>query len=600
MDQMDQMAARTGQATTGSGTFGVVNPATREVVGSYPVHTAEDVAAAVAQARDAQRWWEALGFDGRKPYLRRWLRWLALHCDEVYEIGHRETARPRADVQFELYAGLEDARWAAAHAKRVLRGRRVAPGIAMTNFDARLSYHPLGVVGVITPWNAPVYLTLSGMAAALAAGNAVVVKPSELSPGSAIITIEAFRQANPDAPAGLTGWITGFAETGAALCASRVDKVAFTGSAATGRRVMAACAQNLTPVVLELGGKDATIVAADADLDAAATGVVWGGLFNGGQACVGVERVYVVEAVRDEFLAKVRQRAAGIAVGVEELSAYGPMTVDAQLDTVRRHVGDALKAGAHALVGGPESIRPPFIDPIVLVNVPEDCSAVQEETFGPVLVINTVPDIDEAVRRANGTAFGLGSSVYSARHGPAIASRLRAGGTTINAVLSFVGLSSIPFGGVGESGFGRFHGDAGLREFSYAKFDRAQEVQPGQGPAVVPPHPGPVRCRPQGAQAALRPVIPLNHWARMRPDDPAHPHLNPPPGPISASAMSEYTDPAALWWHLAGRMPPRSPDGRRAPPAPKLVAWPGTSTSIRPARNGGRSSRSPISSATAA
>ena len=469
MDQTDQTAARTEQATTGSGSFNVVNPATQEMVGSYPVHTAEDVATVVAQARDAQRWWEALGFEGRKPYLRRWLRWLALHCDEVYEIGHRETARPRADVQFELYAGLEDARWAAAHAKRVLRRRRVAPGIAMMNFDARLSYHPLGVVGVITPWNAPVYLTLSGMAAALAAGNAVVIKPSELSPGSAIITIEAFRRANPDAPAGLTAWITGFGETGAALCTSRVDKVAFTGSAPTGRRVMAACAQNLTPVVLELGGKDATIVAADADLDAAAAGVVWGGLFNGGQACVGVERVYVVESVRDEFLAKVRKHTGEIAVGVEELSAYGPMTVDAQVDIVRRHIGDALEAGAHALVGGLESIRPPFIDPIVLVDVPEDCSAVQEETFGPVLVINTVPDIDEAVRRANGTAFGLGSSVYSARRGPAIASRLRAGGTTINSVLTFVGMSSIPFGGVGESGFGRFHGDAGLREFSYAK-----------------------------------------------------------------------------------------------------------------------------------
>jgi len=246
---------------------------------------------------------------------------------------------------------------------------------------------------------------------------------------------------------------------------------------------MAACAQNLTPVVLELGGKDATIVAADADLDAAATGVVWGGLFNGGQACVAVERVYVEQSVRDPFLAKVRERISQITAGVEELSAYGPMTVDAQIDIVRRHIKDALDAGAEALVGGLESIRPPFIDPVVLVDVPESCSAVQEETFGPVVVINTVPDVDEAVRRANGTAYGLGSSVYSDRHGPEIAARLRAGGTTINAVLTFVGLSSIPFGGVGDSGFGRFHGDAGLREFSYAKstarkrFDLGKDMQ---------------------------------------------------------------------------------------------------------------------------
>jgi succinate-semialdehyde dehydrogenase/glutarate-semialdehyde dehydrogenase len=466
---MDQLTTQAEPVTTGPEMFDVVNPATRAVVGRYPVHTADDVAAAVAEARAAQRWWEALGFDGRKPYVRRWLRWLAQHCDEIYEIGHQETARPKADVQFELFAGLEDARWATAHAKRVLRERRVAPGIAMPNFDARLGYRPLGVIGVITPWNAPVYLTLSGVAAALAAGNAVVVKPSELSPGSAIITIEAFRRANPDAPPGLVSWVTGFGPTGSALCTSGVDKLAFTGSAPTGRRVMAACAQNLTPVVLELGGKDATIVAADADLDAAATGVVWGGLFNGGQACVGVERVYVVESVRDPFLTKVRDRINEITAGVEELSAYGPMTVDAQIDIVRRHIRDALDAGAEALVGGLESIRPPFIDPVVLVDVPEDCSAVQEETFGPVVVINTVPDVDEAVRRANGTTYGLGSSVYSVRHGPEIAARLRAGGTTINAVLTFVGLSSIPFGGVGDSGFGRFHGEAGLREFSYAK-----------------------------------------------------------------------------------------------------------------------------------
>jgi len=468
MDELDQMDPRT-VSTPRDGSFDVVNPATHEVVGNYPIHTADDVAKAVAQAREAQVWWGALGYDGRRPYIVRWLRWLALHCDEVYEIGHRETARPKADVQFELFAGLEDARWAAAHAKRVLRGRRVAPGIAMPNFDARLTYLPLGVIGVITPWNAPVYLTLSGVAAALAAGNAVVVKPSELSPGSAIIAIEAFIRANPDAPAGLVSWVTGFAETGAALCTSGVDKLAFTGSAPTGRRVMAACAQNLTPVVLELGGKDATIIAADADLDSAATGVVWGGLFNGGQACVGVERVYVVESVRTEFLSKVREKIGEITAGVDELSAYGPMTVNAQIEIVRRHISDALDAGAEALVGGLDSIRPPFIDPVVLVDVPEDCSAVQEETFGPVVVINTVPDVDEAIRRANGTTYGLGSSVYSAHHGPAIASRLRAGGTTINAVLTFVGLSSIPFGGVGDSGFGRFHGDAGLREFSYAK-----------------------------------------------------------------------------------------------------------------------------------
>lgn len=463
------MTIQSEPTTTRPETFDVINPATKETVGSFPVHTAGDVSRVVSEARQAQRWWAALGFDGRKPYLRRWQRWLALHCDELYELGHHETARPRPDVQFELFAGLEDIRWAAAHARRVLGPRRVAPGLAMLNFTAALSYEPLGVIGVITPWNVPVYTALSGMAYALAAGNAVVVKPSELTPGSSIFAVESFQQANPDVPAGLAGWVTGFGATGSALCTSGVDKIAFTGSVPTGRRVMATCAHGLTPVLLELGGKDATIVAADADLDAAATAVVWGGLFNGGQACVGVERVYVEAAVRDEFLGKVRERLGAVTAGVEELSAYGPMAVDSQLAVVRRHVRDALAAGAEALVGGLESIRPPFIDPIVLVDVPEDCSAVREETFGPVVVINTVPDLDEAVRRANATVFGLGSSVFSAARGPAIASRLRAGGTTINAVLSFVGMPSVPFGGVGASGFGRSHGADGLRELAFAK-----------------------------------------------------------------------------------------------------------------------------------
>ncbi|MFI7589797.1 aldehyde dehydrogenase family protein [Spongisporangium articulatum] len=472
--------------TERAATFDVRNPATGAVVGTFPVDDDAAVRAQVERAREAQRWWSELGFAGRRPYLQRWVRYLALHCDEIYELGHTETARPRADVQFELFAGLEDVRWAAVHARKVLRERRVAPGLAMANFDARLSYQPYGVVGVITPWNAPVYLTLSGAGVALAAGNAVVVKPSELSPASAIAVLEAFHTANPDAPPALVSWVTGFGETGSALCGSGVDKLAFTGSVPTGRRVMAACAPTLTPVVLELGGKDATIVAADADLEAAAAAVMWGGLFNGGQACVGVERVYVVQEVRDAFLDAVKKQATGVDVGTGPLSAYGPMTTEAQVEIVRRHVTDALAAGAQALVGGPESIRPPYIDPIVLVDVPEDRPAVREETFGPVVVVNTVPDVDEAVRRANSTEFGLGSSVFSARGGPAIARALRAGGTTVNSVLTFVGMSSMPFGGVGSSGFGRFHGADGLREFAYARSVVRKRFRMGPDMQVFP------------------------------------------------------------------------------------------------------------------
>jgi acyl-CoA reductase-like NAD-dependent aldehyde dehydrogenase len=235
-----------------------------------------------------------------------------------------------------------------------------------------------------------------------------------------------------------------------------------------------------------LGGKDATIIAEDADLDAAAEGVVWGGLFHSGQGCVCVERVYVVASVRDALLAKVKTRVEAIKVGLEPGTDYGPMTLPAQIEIVRRHVTEALAAGGTALVGGIDSIRAPYIDPIVLVDVPEDCSAVQEETFGPVIVINTVPNVDEAVRRANGTSFGLGSSVFSKKNGKKIADRMRAGGTTINSVLTFVGMPSVPFGGVGDSGFGRFHGDDGLREFTSPKATTRKKFQMGKEISTFP------------------------------------------------------------------------------------------------------------------
>jgi aldehyde dehydrogenase (NAD+) len=414
-------------------------------------------------------WWAAQGFAGRKKRMHAWVRWLARDCDTLYDIGFRETGKPKPDIQFELLAGLEDLRWSATHAKRVLRERTVAPGIALLNFQARVSYEPLGVIGIITPWNAPVYTAFCGMAYALAAGNAVILKPSEISAATGVYAAESFYRANPDAPEGLVSWITGFGETGAALCRSGVDKLGFTGSVPTGRLVMQACAENLTPVLLELGGKDATIVAEDADLDAAAQSIVWGSMWNSGQACVGVERVYVAQKVRDEFLAKVKERAEQVTVGMAELSDIGPLTLPSQIETVRRHVSDALEKGGTALVGGLHSIQPPYVHPIVLVDVPEDSAAVQEETFGPVVVINTVKDEDEAISRANATRFGLGSSVFSKSRGANIAARLRAGGTTINSVLTFVGMPSVPFGGVGDSGFGRFHGDDGLREFTRAK-----------------------------------------------------------------------------------------------------------------------------------
>jgi len=303
--------------------------------------------------------------------------------------------------------------------------------------------------------------------------------------------------------------VTGLGETGAALCRAGVDKIAFTGSARTGRRVMAACAETLTPVVLECGGKDPVIVADDADLRAAASHVVWGALSNAGQTCAGVERVYVTAAVRDAFLAEVRRALDGVRPGAGPDASYGPMTMRGQIDVVRRHIADALERGGTALVGGPRSVGDTYIEPVVLLDVPEDSAAVREETFGPTMTITTVANVDEAVRLANDTAYGLGATVFSRSRGEEIAQRLEAGMVSVNAVLAFAGIPALPFGGSGESGFGRIHGAEGLREFSRTRAIATRLVSP---PGIELTS---FRRLP-GMDAILRQVIRVRHGRASR------------------------------------------------------------------------------------
>lgn len=442
-----------------------VNPADGSAVADYPVAGADEVAAAVGRARAAAPAWQALGSDGRERCLLRWASHLVEHADELCDLVHAENGKPRDDAYLELVLALELIRWAAKNAGRELRPRRVRPGPLMANFAAHVEYRPLGVVGVIGPWNYPLYTPTGSGAFALAAGNTIVFKPSEYTTAVGVYWASAFAAANPDLPAGVLSVVTGYGETGAALCRADVDKIAFTGSTATGKKIMATCAERLTPVLLECGGKDALVVAEDADVTAAAKAAAWGGVGNSGQTCVGVERVYVVEPVRDKFLSALRAELSGVQGSASPDGAYGPMTMPSQVDVVRRHVADALEHGGTAVVGGLDSIRPPFIDPVVLVDTDESSLAVQEETFGPTLTVRTVRDVDEAVALANGTRYGLASTVFSRTRGVEIARRLRAGATSINAPLGFGAIPALPFGGVGESGIGRIHGAEGLREF---------------------------------------------------------------------------------------------------------------------------------------
>ncbi|GIF71216.1 aldehyde dehydrogenase family protein [Asanoa siamensis] len=461
-----------------SGELVSTNPATGEEVGRFPVADADDVAAAVARAQVAADWWVALGHAGRRARLLRWRGLLAQRVEEAAALVSREGGKPVAEAIVETASAIDHIDWAARNARRVLGPRRVRGRLALAEFSAHLEYVPMGVVGVIGPWNYPVVTPVGSVAYALAAGNTVVLKPSEYTPAVGQWLVDTFAEIVPEQP--VLQVVHGLGEVGAALCHSGVDKIAFTGSTATGRKVMAACAETLTPVLIEAGGKDALIVDDDADVAAAAEACVWGALTNAGQTCLAIERVYAVAPVYDAFVAEVVRRAGKLEVGYGDGYDIGPITMPKQIDVIRRHIDDALSRGGRAVLGGRDAVEPPFVKPTILVDVPEDSAAVREETFGPTLVVTKVADVDEAIRLANDTAYGLGGAVFGKRRAVAAARRLRTGMASVNSVITFIGMSSLPFGGVGHSGFGRTHGDDGLREFS-----RSKAITTRRGPSAL-------------------------------------------------------------------------------------------------------------------
>ena len=441
------------------------DPSTGTVVGTAPIHTAADVDSAVARARVAAAAWGALSFEARGEELTAFRVAIAEHADELADIIHRENGKPELEALTEVMMALGHVKHATAIAESAMAPKKVSSGI-LANFRAQVSYHPLGVIGVIGPWNYPLFTPMGSIAYALAAGNAVVFKPSELTPLVAVklAEIAAKTFALPD----LLQVVTGAGATGAALAKSGVDKVAFTGSAATGKRVMMAAAERLTPVLLELGGKDPMIVADDADLEKAAEACVYGALTNAGQACISVERVYVSDAIHDRFVDLVTGHVRALKVGGDD-GHLGAMTSPAQVAIVKDHLQDAIAKGAKVVTGGPDAISGAYIQPTVLTNVDHRMKVMSDETFGPVIPIQRVASLDEAVRLANDTTFGLGSSVFAGKSARSIASKLRAGMTSINSVMAFAGIPTLPFGGVGDSGFGRIHGDEGIREFTRVK-----------------------------------------------------------------------------------------------------------------------------------
>ncbi|MFC9840944.1 aldehyde dehydrogenase family protein [Rhodococcus sp. NPDC127530] len=462
--------------TSSGATFESLNPANGDVVGLHPVTSAEEVDAVVARAREAASWWGAMTFNERAKYLQTWKSVITRRIDQLMEISHLETGKPLGDAQLEIILAIDHIAWAAKHAKKVLSPKKVSSGFLMINQASTVEYQPLGVIGVIGPWNYPVLTPMGSIAYALAAGNAVVFKPSEYTPAVGQWLADTFKEVV--AGRDVFQVVTGLGETGAALCKADVDKLAFTGSGATGKKVMAACAENLTPVIIEAGGKDAFIIDQDADLKAAADAALWGSMSNAGQTCIGVERIYVHEKVFDSFVSELLDQAKGLRAGDDDGSKLGPITMPKQIGVIRSHIDDAIAKGATVRLGGSQAVGERFVQPTILTHVPENSTAITEETFGPTLTINPVKSMDEAIELANATNYGLAGTVFAKKNGVKIARRIRSGMTSVNAVMAFIGVASLPFGGVGQSGFGRIHGPDGLKEFTFAKAITRQKFRP--------------------------------------------------------------------------------------------------------------------------
>jgi acyl-CoA reductase-like NAD-dependent aldehyde dehydrogenase len=471
---MASVDTTTAQRANGHGTgaeIAVVNPATGAVIAHVADLSAERVAELAARGRAAQPGWQAMGFDGRGRVMRRMQKWIMDNADRVVATIVSETGKTYEDayvVEINYVGGAMDF-W-IKNAESFLADEHIrASTLAVKGKKMVVRYEPLGLIGVIGPWNYPLTNSFGDCIPAMLAGNSVILKPSEVTPLTSLLLAEAFAQCG--LPDGVFQVATGRGATGSALV-DEVDMMMFTGSTATGKKVMARAAQTLTPVALELGGKDPMIVLADADLERAANLAVFYSMLNSGQTCISIERVYVEEPAYDAFVAKVVEKVGALRQGESTGPAtaeVGSMTFPKQLEIVEEHVRDALAKGARALTGGHRVAGDGlFYEPTVLVDVDHGMKAMTEETFGPTLPIMKVADAEEAVALANDSTYGLGAAVFSGdrARGEQIARRLEAGAVCVNdALLNYVAVE-LPMGGWKASGLGTRHGVGGIRKFT--------------------------------------------------------------------------------------------------------------------------------------
>ena len=463
--------------------FDVRSPADGSVVASLPDQGPEEVKAAIARIRRNQPAWEALGPRGRGEWLGRLGDWLFDNDERLAELLQRETGKPWQEAALETPTAIDLTEYYRKRAERFLADSHPRPhGLLTASKKLTIAYRPYPVVGIICPWNFPIMIALADAVPALLAGAAVAIKPSELTPLATREIVRGWRE-ELGAPEVLE-CLTGGGAAGAALV-DEADYIQFTGSTRTGRKIAQRAAERLIPYSLELGGKDAMIVLADADLERAANGAVWGAMANTGQACTSVERVYVEEPVYGQFVALVAERVRGLRRGADGKAFdadVGPLSSEGQLAIVERHVSEALAKGARALVGGKRAEAPgACYEPTVLVDVDQSMSCMSEESFGPTLPVMKVRDVDEAIRLANDSSYGLSATVWTRDRdrGERIARRLEVGAVNVNDMFTNVFTFPVPQGGWKESGVGaRLGGAQGIRKYCRPQAVTATRLTP--------------------------------------------------------------------------------------------------------------------------
>jgi len=450
-------------------TFQVNNPATGEKLAELPIMTPEDVAQAVSRARKAQVAWGDMPVSQRAKYLYAARKIMLDNYERLVNTIVAENGKPRTEAQAEIAYIADMIGYYGKNAKKFLSDQK-APFHLLMNKKGLVTYHPYGVVGTITPWNYPLILGFGDAVTALLAGNAVIIKPSEITPLTVLLMAEFFEKAG--FPKDVLQILTGLGDTGGALI-DEADAIAFTGSVPTGRKVMERAAKTLKPVLLELGGKDPMIVLQDADLKRAVNGAVIGGLFNAGQTCISVEALYIEAPIFDQFVDLLVKEVQKLRVGQEtggETVDVGPLTMPRQLEIVERQIEDARDKGAKILTGGKRRTDLPglFYEPTVITDVTDEMLLMQEETFGPVLPVIKVSSAEEAIRISNRSPFGLSSSIWTQdkARGLALARKIEAGSSCVNDVLINYLALELPLGGIKNSGIGYRHGGAdGIRHF---------------------------------------------------------------------------------------------------------------------------------------